>query len=248
MRVCRLLLLLTIAACVSNCPTTAQVAETGIPQSGSSPSVDPIAPKNEIDPLLDPILSTSAPPSLSATLTSEEVTANATVSGDGTIVDLCVNNNGKRTLLIDGNRAVAKPASIPALSRNQVIKPPLRQQVTSDLKEAGMSIATDGVSGDIEDAVRHAHSPLYYGADQNRRKLAEERFGPRILFPGDSCKGRVWLSKQLTLPVDLVLPVLNQPEGQDVGLLTVRVQAAPTPDAAPRQPAPGQKSKPRKER
>ncbi len=218
-------------------PASAQQPPSALPASSAATSPTP-----QPDPLSDPVLSTSAPAGLSATLSADEVTASGTVIGDGSMVELVVVNNGTRSLLVDGDRAIVlgKPR-IPAESRDQVIPPPRRQQLTSDAKEVALSLGTDGVSTEIEDVIRRVKTPLYYGSDQTRRNLAEVRFGARIVFPGDSTKGRVWLSSKISAPVDLVLPVVTQPEGKEVGTLTVHV--FPPRHPAPPPPVPVKKLK-----
>lgn len=180
------------------------------------------------------------PAALRATLTDNELQATATAPPDGSIVDVTVVNNGTRALLVDGDRAVLKaPGPLSAKSRDEVIKPPPRQQVVGDLAVVALSIASIGTVEVIQDHIRHQHSPIpaYYGKDENRRNLAEIRFGPRILFPGETTRGRMWFPAGVTAPCDVTVPVSVHPEGNEVGFLTVRVvPPAPVPAAQAKKP------------
>jgi hypothetical protein len=120
---------------------------------------------------------------------------------------------------------------VPAASRDQVIVPPPRQQVTGDMKDVAVSIGSMGAVGVVQDEIRRQRGPYYYGKDEKRRDLAEVRFGARILFPGESTKGRVWLTAAVKSPVELVMPVTGHPDGNDVGLLTVRIESSANPPA-----------------
>lgn len=180
------------------------------------------------EPRADVLEAPPEPQALQATLTSSELTATATAAGDGT-VSLTVVNSGTRALLVDADRAKVKATqAATAQSRDQVIKPPARQQATGDIADVTLGLATMGAAGVVQDQIRHRHSPIpaYYGKDEQRRNLAVDRFGPRIVFPGETSKGKIWLASGSTFPCEVTIPVTIHPEGNNVGFLTVHVVAA----------------------
>lgn len=190
------------------------------------------------EPQADVLEAPPEPKPLQASLTSSELTATATAAGDGT-VRLTVVNSGTRALLVDGDRATVKTTqAATAQSRDRVIKPPAKQQITGDLADVTLSLATMGAAGVVQDQIRHRHSPIpaYYGKDEQRRNLAEDRFGPRIVFPGETSKGRIWFASGTTFPCEVTIPVTIHPEGNDVGILTVRVGAAEKAPPAAKKP------------
>ncbi|MBY0548241.1 MAG: hypothetical protein K2W95_13180 [Candidatus Obscuribacterales bacterium] len=186
------------------------------------------------EPQADVLEAQPEPEALQATLTSSELTATASAASDGA-VSLSVVNSGTRALLVDADRATVKATpTATARSRDQVIKPPAKQQVTSDLADVALGLATMGAAGVVQDQIRHRHSPIaaYYGKDEKRRTLAEGRFGPRIVFPGETSRGKIWFASGTTFPCEVTIPVTIHPEGNDVGILTVRIVAAEkTPQA-----------------
>lgn len=185
------------------------------------------------EPQTDVLATPSEPAPLQATLTSSELTGRASAARDGSVI-LTVVNSGSRSLLVDADRAVIK-ATPPSTtkSRDQVIKPPNKQQVTSDLADVALTLGTMGAAGVVQDQIRHRHSPIpaYYGKDEQRRNLAAARFGPRIVFPGETSRGTIWLAAGTAFPCEVTIPVSVHPEGNDVGILTIRVVADQNPQS-----------------
>lgn len=95
----------------------------------------------------------------------------------------------------------------------------------SHLTEARMGVedfATVGLVSTIEDELR-SRGPILprYGADQMRREATRERFGLRILWPGDETQGIIFFRTSTSLTGgQLQLPVVTFPTMEVRGYLT----------------------------
>lgn len=175
----------------------------------------------------DPLAKKAPPAVLTGVLTKQELQGRASLNSDGKSLTLYLVNRGKRTLIFSGDQAVVRNGQMeePALSQYDVKKPPMKVQVPKDVLEVAISLASAGAVPAIGDEITQYQKDgtPYYGRDQQRRKLAERRFGQRTLFPGESTTGKVYLPFNVTSPSQLSLPVTVHPSGEAVGSLVLPV-------------------------
>lgn len=180
---------------------------------GSQSREDPLSLQND----------QAAEPPLTGYLSTSELVGAAAIADDLKTITITVSNKGKRTLMLDGDAAWSSTEKVrqQVLLRNQVIRPPRKDLLSGDTLSIALSIGSIGVIPVVVDAVQKNHEGgvAFYGRDQSRRKLAELRFGQRVLFPGESVKGDVFLSRSQELPGVLNVPVSLHPDGKDLGLL-----------------------------
>ncbi len=176
----------------------------------------------------DPLKETSnqTNPQMTATLKMEELAATASIVEGTHILKLSVSNNGKRALLLDAD-SVKFPdgEGEQSLSRNEVIKKPSRQTFPEDAMEAGLSISTGGVGSVLVDEYNKAQNPgpAFYGKDEERRDIDESRFGKRLLFPGETSTGTMYLSKAIQKNGVMKVPVFSHPAGNELGTLDIQI-------------------------
>lgn len=161
-------------------------------------------------------------PKLSATLSTDELSGTAETSNNDVIV-LHVTNNGKRPLLLDGD--AAQLGGQTPLSQNEIMSPPPKNTLPEDVVEVGLSLGTAGIGSVGVDAYNKSHTagPAFYGKDDKRRRLAEARFGQRLLYPGESSSGRVFLATPLAASGSFSVPVYSHPDGARLGNLQISV-------------------------
>lgn len=164
-----------------------------------------------------------------APLKAEEMDGHATKSPEGNVVVLQVKNNCKRALLLDGDNALLlssdKTANQVPLKRNEIVKPPAKVNIPSDLVYVGTALVTNGSAQTIQDFVQRRGAPqgLYYGLDDKRRQIAGLRFGKRIVYPGETSLGRLYFDKPVNGNSQITLRVLSHPAGASLGEITLPV-------------------------
>lgn len=168
-----------------------------------------------------------AEPPLKGFLSTSELVGTATVARDRRTITISVSNKGKRALTLNGDASWSMTGKVrqQALLRNQLIRPPLKDLTAGDALTFVLSLGSIGVIPVVVDEVQKKieGGVAYYGRDQNRRKLAERRFGQRVLFPGESVKGDVFLSESQELPAVLNVPVSLHPDGKDLGVFELNL-------------------------
>lgn len=192
---------------------TLELRDSGIPAK----TLDDSGLKQPEDPL-----SQKPTQILEGVLRKDELTGTVTLSSDKKSLTLYAVNNGKRALIFSGDQATVTQGPLSAertLSRNEVISPPRKTEIPKDIFQVVVSIVSDGAVPTIYD-LKTSYQPdgiAYYGKDQERRNLAERRFGQRTLFPGESTTGRVYLPQNITNPTQLTIPIIVHPSGESLG-------------------------------
>ena len=175
----------------------------------------------------DPLAKKAPPTVLTGVLTKQELQGRASLNSDGKSLTLYLVNRGKRALIFSGDQAVVRNGEMeePALSQYDVRKPPMKVQIPKDVAEVAISLASAGAVPAIGDEITQYQpdGTPYYGRDQQRRKLAERRFGQRTLFPGESTTGKIYLPFNVSSPSQLSLPVTVHPSGEAVGSLVLPI-------------------------
>jgi hypothetical protein len=183
----------------------------------------PAAPNTVLD------LNSAAPPApLMGTIVQEvAVTIDKVPIQRGPFVGLAVHlHNGTNSpLMFDGDRArvtvggqVVTAISDAVLEAATGAPPTARQEARIGIANA----ITVGMASTIQDAKREKGPILpRYGVDQMRREATLERFGTRILFPGDDTQGIVFFKGNCKLDAaQLELPVVTFPDMLVRGYLT----------------------------
>ncbi|MBX9567925.1 MAG: hypothetical protein K2X77_03480 [Candidatus Obscuribacterales bacterium] len=172
-------------------------------------------------------------PKLSATLTTDELSGTALVGSDDIII-VDVSNNGKRPLLLDGDSAQIGGQT--PLSQNMIMAPPPKNTLPEDAIEVGVSLGTAGIANVAIDHtnIKNNPGPAFYGKDDKRRKLAEARFGQRLLYPGETSQGQVYVSAQSAASGSISIPVYSHPDGARLGNIVLSLsRTAPSSATAP---------------
>lgn len=181
-------------------------------------------------------LAPDATPKLSATLTTDELSASAQVK-ESDIIVVDVINNGKRPLLLDGDSAQIGGQT--PLSQYAVMPPPPKNTLPEDSIEVGASLGTMGIANVAVDHINKTNNPgpAFYGKDDKRRKLAETRFGQRLLYPGENSHGEMFVSAQALSAGSISIPVYSHPDGARLGNLIITVAGRPASQAVSSQSA-----------
>lgn len=214
--------------------------EQGLPPSMETRIQIPSTPNinDAPDDVEDPLAPDKSSAPLSAKLTIEELTGNASISPGSHLLKITVVNSGKRALLLDGDNLVYSNSngSQTPLAKEQIISPPSKNTLPGDTLEVATSISTGGTLPVTVDVINKAKNPgpAFYGRDEKRRDLAEQRFGKRLLFPGETSSGELYFDKATSEQGQLTIPVFSHPDGADLGKLNLNVsmsapQAVPTP-------------------
>jgi len=178
--------------------------------------------------ILEDPLSKKSTQVLEGVLRKDELTGHVTLSADKKSLTLYAVNHGKRALIFSGDQATVTAAPSKeekTLTRNEVVSPPRKSEVPKDFFQVAVSIVSDGAVPTIYD-LKTSYQPdgtAYYGKDQERRNVAERRFGQRTLFPGESTTGRVYLPENVTAPPQLTIPIIVHPSGESLGNIVLPV-------------------------
>ena len=189
-------------------------------------------------PVEDPLAPDKIPAALSAKLTFDELAASAKMNEGSHMLKITVVNNGKRALLLDGDSVslVAAALNQGSLALDDVIGPPSKNTLPGDVLEVAGSLSTIGILPVAVDAVNKSNNPgpAFYGKDEARRDVAEMRFGKRLIFPGESSSGELYLGQSVNTSASgqLNIPVYSHPEGALLGKLLVAVSMSPAPLAS----------------
>lgn len=227
-RVCALLISLLLGAAPCMQAAVAQ-DEQPVPLRGAitKPSASAVDSSKDTEDPLSLGNDKVAEPPLTGYLSNSELVGSATIAGDHKTISITVSNKGKRTLMLNGDAAWSATEKVrqQVLLRNQVISPPMKNLLPGDILSIALSIGSIGVIPVVVDAVQKKieGGVAYYGRDQSRRKMDERRFGQRVLFPGESVKGDVFLSRSQELPGVLNVPVSLHPDGKELGLLELNL-------------------------
>jgi hypothetical protein len=176
-----------------------------------------------------PTLNEAAPPPpLMGTITQEvALTIDKQQIQRGPFVGLVLHlHNGTNSpLMFDGNRAriTVGGQCVDAVSDaalEAVAAPPYT--IAGDLKVGLADAVTIGVYSALRDEIKQ-RGPILprYGTDQMRREATLERFGTRILWPGDETQGIVFFRTSSKLDnTNVQLPVVTFPSMEIRGYLT----------------------------
>src|SRR6185437_9575030 len=139
------------------------------------------------------------PPPLMGTITQEvALTIDRQQIQRGPFVGLVLHlHNGTNSpLMFDGNRARITVAgqcvdAVTDAALEAVVAPP--PTIADDAKVAIADAVTVGAYSAVRDEIKE-RGPILprYGSDQMRREATLERFGTRILWPGDDTQGIVF--------------------------------------------------------
>lgn len=187
----------------------------------------PVYSQNEVgDALAPPVM-----PKLSATLTADELNGEAFYNNDE--ISLSISNSGKRALLLDGDNAWIDDASgkLTPLPATDIIRAPAKNTLPGDAIEVGASLGTMGAVPVAVDLINKAKNPgpAFYGKDEKRRILNEDRFGQRLVFPNEKSSGLMFFSPA-TVRGALIIPVYSHPDGARLGNFSVPIVNRATPD------------------
>lgn len=195
-------------------------------------------PLQEREDPLSPDLEAKQKKVLDAAFNADELQGSAYLEAGQKSIYVKFVSNSKRAVLVDGDSALLasgsadenalhgyKLESESPLSRNQVIKPPAKVNVPSDLLYVGGSLATIGAGPVTKDYLdrKHAAAGLYYGADQQRRELAGMRFGKRLIFPGETSSGRLYFKHAPKPGSRISFKILSHPDGITIGEVVLPV-------------------------
>ena len=174
---------------------------------------------------IEDVLALPSAPVMKGPLTPGELSGQGSLLSGNSIVFVQFVNNGKRTLSLNGDVAqvLTGKAPVAVLDQTQVIAAPSKVYVGTDVLSVLASLGTLGSGPMALDAVhkRNSNEGLYYGRDKDRRELASRRFGPRVIFPGETSKGLVYLPKSVKLPARFTIPVTSYPDGGALGNLVL---------------------------
>ena len=207
-------------------------------------------PLQEREDPLSPEVEAKEKKALDATFNADELSGSAYVEAGQKSIYVKFVSNSKRAVLVDGDSATLanvradenslhgykRESENPLISRNQVIKPPAKVNVPSDLLYVGGSLATIGAGPVAKDYLdrKHADAGLYYGADQQRREFAGMRFGKRLIFPGESSAGRLYFKHTPKPGSRISFKILSHPDGITIGEVVLPLESsAGKPSAVP---------------
>lgn len=208
-------------------------------------------PLQEREDPLSPDLEAKEKKALDAAFNAYELQGSAYLEAGQKSICVKFVSNSKRAVLVDGDSALLASGSADGnalhgyklesespLSRNQVIKPPAKVNVPSDLLYVGGSLATIGAGPVTKDYLDRKHATttegLYYGADQQRREFAGMRFGKRLIFPGESSSGRLYFKHAPKTGSRISFKILSHPDGITIGEVVLPVESsAGKPSAVP---------------
>jgi len=135
-------------------------------------------------------------------------------------IKIQVQNNSESPLIFDGDKAVLHAAgqNIPAiLSVEKKIS--MKQAFVKETNAAVVAGVTIGAYPTIRD-MKNQKGPILkrYGSDEQRRENLSERFGRRILWPGDITEGIVFVHEgEKIAGASVELPVSTFPETKMIG-------------------------------
>jgi hypothetical protein len=149
-----------------------------------------------------------------------------------------VENKSDKTLVVDGDRASLssddpKVASIACLTQTNVDaigKPPTsaKAKIATDFKSTIAAALTVGAVPTAQTIIVE-HGPILkrYEWDEQRRQHEENRFGKRLLYPGDKSDGMVYFTDGTTFDQkSLTIPVKSFYDGADQASLIQSIPAA----------------------
>ncbi|MCW5822818.1 MAG: hypothetical protein KIT34_08430 [Cyanobacteria bacterium TGS_CYA1] len=166
---------------------------------------------------------TPAPPTLDELLVQVRFTSTQTpVSREPDLVGIKVQvqNNSQTPLLFDGDKAVLYSAGqkIPAIASVEK-KITMKQAFIKETNAAVVAGVTIGAYPTIRD-MKNQKGPILkrYGTDEQRRENLSERFGKRILWPGDLTEGVVFVHEgEKIAGASVEMPVGTFPEMKLIG-------------------------------
>lgn len=131
-----------------------------------------------------------------------------------------VQNNSNTPLLFDGDKAVLHVAgqNIPAIASVEK-KITMKQAFIKETNAAVVAGVTIGAYPTIRD-LKNQKGPILkrYGSDEQRRENLAERFGKRILWPGDISEGVIFVREgEKIAGASVEMPVGTFPEMKLIG-------------------------------
>ncbi len=143
---------------------------------------------------------------------------------------LSVTNKTDRPIVLDGNHAIATVGSArlqcAPMSKIEQKIPAADNPTHKYLKDVRASItafATVGAAQTLEDKFNDMQEVRkHYGFDEARREDLEARFGKRILFPGESTTGTLFIKTRMPLQdASVVLPLSSLGDKNDNASISV---------------------------
>lgn len=131
-----------------------------------------------------------------------------------------IQNNSQSPLLFDGDKAVLHAAgqNIPAIASVEK-KISMKQAFIKETNAAVVAGVTIGALPTIRD-LKNQKGPILkrYGVDEQRRENLSERFGKRILWPGDVSEGVIFVHEgEKIAGASVEMPVGTFPEMKLIG-------------------------------
>lgn len=131
-----------------------------------------------------------------------------------------VQNNSNTPLMFDGEKAILHTAgqNIPVIASVEK-KISMKQAFVKETNAAVVAGVTIGAYPTIRD-LKNQKGPILerYGADEQRRENVSERFGKRILWPGDISQGVVFVREgEKITGASVEMPVGTFPEMKIIG-------------------------------
>lgn len=131
-----------------------------------------------------------------------------------------VQNNSQSPLLFDGDKAIlhADGQNIPAINSVEK-KITMKQAFIRETNAAVVAGVTIGAYPTIRD-MKNQKGPILkrYGTDEQRRENLSERFGKRILWPGDITEGVIFVHEgEKIAGASVEMPVGTFPEMKFIG-------------------------------
>lgn len=135
-------------------------------------------------------------------------------------IKIQVQNNSNSPLLFDGDKAVLHVAgqNIPAIASVEK-RITMKQAFIKETNAAVVAGVTIGAYPTIRD-IKNQKGPILkrYGSDEQRRENIAERFGKRILWPGDVSEGLIFVHEgEKIAGASVEMPVGTFPEMKLIG-------------------------------
>jgi hypothetical protein len=140
-----------------------------------------------------------------------------------------VKNNTDRAVIFNGEEARAKQRQNEYRSMNVdqfdelfAESPAFSNRLRRNLSQTALAAVTVGGAQTVFDAMKNSKPVLRaYGRDEERRQEDQERFGQRILWPGDSSTGVVLFSAEEPLTEAVVsIPAASLFDANDKALVS----------------------------
>ncbi len=143
---------------------------------------------------------------------------------------LTITNKTDRPIVLDGNAAIATVGGVRIQSAPMSkIEPKIpapdnpSHKYLKDIRSSITAIATVGAAQTLEDKLNDMQEVRkHYGFDEARREDLEARFGKRILFPGETTTGTLFLKTRLPLQdASVTIPTCSLGDKSDAAIISI---------------------------